>query len=64
VSSDDPPMFGTDMNNEYLQLHRNLGFTLDELFQISLDSVETSFLEPEAKASMHRRFMDQYKRIR
>ena len=64
VSSDDPPMFGTDMNNEYLQLHRNLGFTLDELFQISLDSVETSFLEPEAKASMRGRFMDEYEEIR
>ncbi len=62
VSSDDPPMFGTDMNNEYLQLHRHLGFTLDELFQISLDSVETSFLEPEAKESMRRRFMDEYER--
>ncbi len=64
VSSDDPPMFGTDVNNEYLQLHRNLRFTLEELFQISLDSVETSFLEPEAKASMRGRFMDEYEKIR
>jgi len=63
VSSDDPPMFGTDMNNEYLQLHRNMGFTVDELFQISLDSVETSFLEPEAKAFMLRRFKDEYEKI-
>lgn len=63
VSSDDPSMFGTDMNNEFLQLHRHLGFTLDELFQISLDSVETSFLEQEAKASMRRRFMDEYARL-
>ena len=64
VSSDDPPMFGTDMNNEYLQLHRNLGFTLDELFQISLDSVETSFLEAEAKEFMRSRFLDEYERIK
>jgi adenosine deaminase len=64
VSSDDPPMFGTDMNNEYLQLHRKLGFTVDELFQISLNSVETSFLEPEAKASMLRRFTAEYEKIK
>jgi adenosine deaminase len=29
VNSDDPPMFNTDINNEYLQLHRELGFTVD-----------------------------------
>ncbi len=64
VSSDDPPMFGTDMNNEYLQLHRNMGFTVDELFQISLNSVETSFLESEAKASMLRRFKAEYEKMK
>jgi adenosine deaminase len=63
VSSDDPPMFGTDMNNEYLQLHRNLGFTVDELFQISLNSVETSFLEPEEKSSVSKIFRDEYEKL-
>jgi aminodeoxyfutalosine deaminase len=63
VNSDDPPMFGTDMNNEYLQLSRNMGFTLDELFRISLNSVETSFLPPEEKGRMRRRFEREYERI-
>ena len=64
VSSDDPPMFGTDMNNEYLQLHRKLGFTVEELFQISLNSIETSFQESEAKASMIRSFKAEYEKLK
>ncbi len=64
VSSDDPSMFGTDMNNEYLQLHRHLGFTLEELFRVSLDSVETSFLSPEEKERMMRGFKRDYERLR
>jgi aminodeoxyfutalosine deaminase len=63
VSSDDPPMFGTDMNNEFLQLHRHLGFTLEELFRISLGSVETSFLSPEEKGRMKRSFERDYERL-
>lgn len=49
VNTDDPPMFDTDMNKEYLMLHRTLGFTTKELFKISLDSIETSFVTDEEK---------------
>ena len=35
VNRDDlPPMFSTDMNNEYIQLHEQRGFTVPELFQL------------------------------
>ena len=64
VSSDDPPMFGTDMNNEYLQLHRHLGFTLDELYRVSMDSVETSFLPLEEKRRLRSEFTRDYERAR
>jgi len=56
VNSDDPPMFGTDMNNEYLQLHRNMGFTLEELFRVSMDSIETSFLQEDEKVRLRKEF--------
>jgi adenosine deaminase len=44
VNTDDPTMFGTDMNKEYLILYKALGFTTNELFKITLDSIETSFI--------------------
>ena len=63
VNSDDPPMFNTDMNNEYLQLHNQLGFTVDELMRISLDSIETSFLPKKKKAEMREEFLKEYREI-
>ncbi|MFW9848829.1 MAG: adenosine deaminase [Candidatus Thorarchaeota archaeon] len=63
VNSDDPTFFGTDMNNEYLQLHQDLGFSLHELYQISLNGVETSFLDEETRNRMRSEFENVYSRI-
>jgi aminodeoxyfutalosine deaminase len=60
VNSDDPSMFGTDMNNEYLQLHRELGFTVQELFQLSLNAVDSSFLPEEERNSLRENFIKEY----
>jgi len=60
VSSDDPSMFGTDMNNEYIQLHRGLGFTVPELFQLSLNAVDSSFLSDGRRRELKRDFVEEY----
>ncbi len=63
VNSDDPTFFDTDMNNEYEQLHEVLGFTIQELFQISLNAVESSFVDAETKQQMRREFQNDYSKI-
>jgi adenosine deaminase len=63
VNTDDPSMFGTDMNNEYLQLHHQLGFSLQELFKFGLNAVNSSFLSEESKSKMRTSFMRTYHRI-
>jgi len=63
VNSDDPSMFGTDMNNEYLQLHRELGFTVQELFQLSLNAVDSSFLPEEERNSLRETFIKEFNRL-
>jgi adenosine deaminase len=60
VNSDDPPMFGTDMNNEYIQLHQQLGFSVPELFQLSLNAVDSAFLPENEKATLREKFVDEY----
>lgn len=50
VNSDDPPMFSTDLNNEYILL-ANQGFTWDELWQLNLNTLEAGFLTEDEKAS-------------
>ena len=63
VNTDDPSMFGTDMNREYLQLHRQLGFSLSELFKLSLNAVNSSFLPEGSKYRMLESFIKTYNRI-
>jgi adenosine deaminase len=63
VNSDDPSFFWTDMNNEYVQLHEHLGFTPAELFSISLNSIESSFIDNDNKMKMRRSFEDEFNRI-
>ena len=62
LNTDDPSMFGTDMDNEYLQLHRQLGFSLHELFNLSLNAVNSSFLSEESKSKMRKSFMKTFDR--
>ncbi len=63
VNTDDPSMFGTDMNNEYLQLHLQLGFSPSELFNLSLNAVNSSFLLEETKSKMRESFIKTYDRM-
>ncbi len=48
VNSDDPAFFGSDLANEYLLAHTELGFTQEELRQLAANSMRASFL-PEAE---------------
>ncbi len=63
VNTDDPSLFGTDMNNEYLELHRRLKFTVPELFKFSLNAVDSSFLSEEGRVNMHESFIKEYQRL-
>jgi len=53
LNSDDPPMFGTDLVGEY-HLLAEQGFTWEELWQLNLNALEASFLDPDEKAHLAR----------
>ena len=63
VNSDDPSMFGTDMNNEYIQLHEQLGFSVEELFRISLNAVDTAFIKNIEKKMLKEKFKKEYQSL-
>ncbi len=50
INSDDPPMFGTDLNNEYAVAARLLGLDERGLADLAKDAVEASFLDAPGKA--------------
>ncbi|MCQ0023467.1 adenosine deaminase [Streptomyces somaliensis DSM 40738] len=50
VNSDDPPMFGTDLNTEYEIAARLLGLDERGVAALARNAVEASFLDPAGKA--------------
>jgi adenosine deaminase/aminodeoxyfutalosine deaminase len=52
LNSDDPPMFGSNLLEEYQLAHDRFDFTLDELRELAANAVEASFLPPTRKLSL------------
>jgi aminodeoxyfutalosine deaminase len=50
INSDDPPMFGTTLDDEYAVAARLLGAGPDGLAALARNAVTASFLEPGEKA--------------
>ncbi|MFG2761350.1 adenosine deaminase [Streptomyces wuyuanensis] len=50
INSDDPPMFGTDLNNEYAVAARLLELDERGVAGLAKNAVEASFLDPAGKA--------------
>jgi len=64
VNSDDPPMFGTDLNREYEVLVDHFGFSADEMEQASLNGVRASLLPEAEKARLEAEFRAQFVQLR
>ncbi|MFK4223098.1 adenosine deaminase [Streptomyces sp. NPDC019890] len=52
INSDDPPMFGSDLNNEYAVAARLLQLDERGLANLAKNAVEASFLDPAGKARL------------
>ncbi|MFE7522755.1 adenosine deaminase [Streptomyces halstedii] len=52
INSDDPPMFGTDLNNEYAVAARLLDLDERGLAALAKNAVEASFLDPAGKRAL------------
>lgn len=52
INSDDPPMFGTDLNNEYAVAARLLELDERGLAALAKNAVEVSFLDDAGKAKL------------
>jgi len=64
IGSDDPPMFNTDLNQEYKILVDHFGFSVEELEQISLNGLRASLLPKAQRERMEMEFKAQFKRLR
>ncbi len=63
LNSDDPAIFGSNLQEEYLLAHRSFGLTLEHLRELAGNSIEASFLPPSRKLELLRR-VEQYAELR
>ncbi len=52
LNSDDPPMFGADLLDEYETVQREFEFTNEQMRELAANSVEASFLPPSRKIAL------------
>jgi len=64
VNSDDPALFGTDLNREYEVLVDHFGFDADALEQVSLNGLRASLLPQAEKARLEAEFRAQFAQLR
>jgi adenosine deaminase len=64
LNSDDPPMFNTTLNQEYLEVARAFQLGADTLEQLSLNAVRASLLPASARSDMERSFQIEFGRLR
>lgn len=54
INSDDPPMFGSNLLQEYVLACERFNFTLEQMRELAANAVEASFLPPERKLAVLR----------
>ena len=52
INSDDPPMFGSNLLEEYCLVQDKFEFSLEQMRELAANAVEASFLQPERKIAL------------
>jgi adenosine deaminase len=64
VNSDDPPLFGTTLTEEFLVLSRYWGYDADGLQRIALNAVDVAFLPSDDRARLRAEFLAEFAALR
>jgi adenosine deaminase len=64
VNSDDPPLFGTTLTDEFLILAQHWGYDADGLQRIALNALDASFLADDDKARLRADFAQEFTALR
>lgn len=64
VNSDDPPLFGTTLTDEYRVLARQWGYDAVDLQRIALNALDVAFLPEAERARMRAEFLAEYAALR
>jgi adenosine deaminase len=60
INTDDPKMFGNSLAEEYLALHRHLGFSRADILRLIEQGIETSWLPQGRKLDLLGQFQTEF----
>ncbi|RYG46674.1 adenosine deaminase [bacterium] len=60
INSDDPPMFGTTLSEEFLRCAETFDLSPDILYTLTMNAVNASLLSPEEKNALRRRVREEW----
>jgi adenosine deaminase/aminodeoxyfutalosine deaminase len=60
INSDDPPMFGANLLDEYIMVQERFNVSLDQMRELAANAVEASFLPPARQLALLRQ-VEQYR---
>jgi adenosine deaminase len=60
INTDDPKMFGNSLAEEYLALHRHLGFSRVHILHLIEQGIETSWLPEQRKQELLAQFQSEF----
>lgn len=63
INSDDPPMFNTNLTEEYLRITDQIGFKLDSIKQFIFNGIEASLIPQAEKQVMRQDFALQFAQL-
>lgn len=58
LATDDPTFFNTTLAKEYLIAHREFGFTLEDLKQVTRNAVDAAFVDDVTRVKLHKKLDD------
>lgn len=63
INSDDPPMFSTNLTEEYLRINREFGFDAAQLKMFQFNAINASLLPEAKKLEMTRDFIEEFTKL-
>jgi adenosine deaminase len=64
INSDDPPLFDTSLNDEYVRCAEAFGFDAATMEQLSLNALRASLLPAPRRSELERQFLRDFARLR
>lgn len=63
INTDDPPMFNTTLNDEFIKIAQQFGFTKDDIRRFVLNALRASLLSNARKSILEKTFVEQFTQL-